>query len=845
MDKTSSVTLQPGEWYDFFFNDAITPKDVVNGSLTLLFEGEAVKLGTEEKVYSNDVTLSWNTTDEPPILGDYQISLTVTKHNSKSNYVVDGYGYTEEIPYHAIVRNIGDQPLDFSELLIVFGSSNIMHIEPTQRLNPGDFYEFDIYGIFLSEYDVLTPDPDPEIIGDVDVEFTAYGRYPDTNEDACSDGVFLKHTLVEPGPWKPEPEGYIMVDKVETSHYALNPNGYMLNEVITYDIIVTNISDVPVHEVNVWDVLVFHGPDQYLVTFYDMQPHESRIATFQHTVDTDDVARGSVINWAYVEWGETGWEDTDDVISPTTDLPIPGGLEMTKDKIGDPDNGAYYVPGEIIHFTVTVTNTMDVPMTDVDIYDDMAYDYPGFLIGHFDTMAPHESQTLTFDYTPDDYDADVMGYVANTAYSHGFDPTYTDKYGTSNTVIVPVHREPPKNAMLKLTKEVISHPANGTHYQLNETIVYLITAENIGEVTLYDIALYDTLDPSMNEFYHIGVLPVGDKQSATFTYVVTQADVVATYVENYAIADFWPEDDPLHFYSTFAGPVISLTAEKIIIKKDTPSGNADSCKLTLRGVGAYTISAEQHYCTVHKHVADQADALTSQGSWQQAADLWRKALEDEFDAIVRTTNGLTKAAYAEEKTAFFRYLDSYESMLRQLYPNDAGKVCMAMSRLMMDECSELCYLRNNPGKSRPDSMLVANISAIEHDAAAAKCLRDMSIARNGNTLVERTLCDEHGAVQMAALGMVSEIQTRTGADDAFRRIRRLWQTNLDKITNLHYRAASGDLRQAIGQNRMMFDQLMEKRADLLATLYPSNPAAVAEALSNMVRDQVLTLCEIW
>lgn len=853
------IVLQPNESFEFDGSESIIEQDVWNGHLTLSFEGVAEKVSSGEKVLSNTVTLQWPTTDEPPepIPGNYSISLSVTKHNPKSQYPVDGYGYTEEIPYHVVVTNTGDEPIDFDELLIYYTSSNIMHIEPTQRLYPGDPYGFDVYGIFLSENDVAVKDPDPEIIGDVDVAFIAYGRYPDTSTDACtSNEVLINHTLVEP-EWHLIPESSFNVEKVETSYHVNNPNGYMVNEMITYDIIVTNTSDVPIHEVHVFDNLEYHS-DQIIVTLYDMQPHESRVVPFQHIVDLNDVSRGWVTNWAYVTWEDPEtkteqWQDSFDVDSPTTDLPIPGGLMLTKEENGGPDNGVYYVPGEEINFIVTVTNTMDVAMSDVTVYDDMAYDYPGFIIAQYASLAPHETKTISFQYTPDDYDAEVMGYVANTAYGHGLDPSYADKYGTSNTVVVPVHKDPPKKALLLLTKEETSKPANEMYYTVNETIEYTITAENVGEVTLYDVALFDTLDTSMNEFAHFGILPVGDKKSEKFYHTVSEYEVEHyTYLVNYAIADFWAEGDP-GFYSTYAGPVISPLAEKIIKTPIPPflsDGEGDSCKLTLKGAGAYSIVSEQHYCAAHKQCVDQVNALVSQtgsaqDAWQQAADIWRKALDDEYDAIIKAANGMAKAALMEEKTAFYLYLASYETLLTQLHPGETDQVYKALSDLMMKQCSELCYLKHNGGKIRPDSLLTSSFTPIEFESAAPKCLRSTGMSRNGETAVEQALCEEHGAIQKAAISQAAEIQSRVGAEDTFRRIRRLWQTNLDKATNLRYRAADGELRQAIGQNRTLFDQLIEKRTAVLTQLYSANPEIVAEVLSNMMRDQVLSLCEIW
>ena len=107
------------------------------------------------------------------------------------------------------------------------------------------------------------------------------------------------------------------------------------------------------------------------------------------------------------------------------------------------------------------------------------------------------------------------------------------------------------------------------------------------------------------------------------------------------------------------------------------------------------------------------------------------------------------------------------------------------------------------------------------------------------------LCEEHGRMLSTSANLVQGTANRTVAEDAFRRIQRMWQGGLDQATNAKYRAAEGDDRTAIGAFRMAFDRMLEKRMDMLNQLYPANPEIAAEVISNMIRDQLLILCGIW
>ena len=816
----------------------------------------ADKVSDGTNLVSNTAALTWLTEDtEPDPDENYALHLDVYHTIPKSEYIVDEYGDTEEIPFQLIVTNVGDMPLVFNSYTVSLNGASYTVAVPSQYLKPTDSYSFTLSGTILNETQVKPGSGTATTLGIVTMSFTAHAVHPEwTDIGVCdSNTVSLDHTLVEPGPWTPDLAD-LTIAKAETS-YHVNPKGYMLDDTITYTITVTNTGalDIPVVEIHD-DLFDDGGGGNVLAVITNLAPAESRTVNFAYVVTQGDVDAKWVINNATAEWVEpiTGAPVTTPAIpvkSPTTDEPLPGGLVIVKSVIGGPDNGSYYTPGEKITFHVAVTNTMDVTITDIWIYD--AFNAPVYI----GILPAHDTFEWSYDYEATEMDAKILGYVSNIAYGWGFyDSTIIN--GTSNEVTVPVHFNPPKVPMLQLSKEEVSKPANGSYYVEGEIIDYVISAKNVGETVIYDVCLFDSLDSPPFEYAHFGVLYPDEQQSALYDHTVTKADVDNGYVENWALADYsvYEDDSSVTWYSAIAGPVYSPTCKNPVIKKKTPgTGKADSCKLTLAGVGSYTLAQEQHYCATHREVLDKVSELTGAAvtdaekaeAWQTGVTLWREALEAEYDELMKACDGAARLAVMEEKTAFDKYLGGLNTMLQALYPNDAALVSRLLCTAIEKQCTELCYLGSNAGAARPDSMYSGSYEAIEGDTAAGKCALSMNKAHSGDVMFTVKLCEEHGKMLATSAYLMQGTANRTAAEDTFRRIRRVWQGGLDQATNVKYRAAEGDARTGVGAYRMAFDQLVEKHGDMLAQFYPANPEIVAEVIGNMVRDQLLILCGIW
>ncbi len=849
---TGPSTLDPSESWSFVYSDTISVKDVENGTLTLAYTGFA-----DGGVTSNTEQLAFTVGQLPPPPGNAALHLDVTRSPELTEYEVDGMGDTVPIAYTVSVTNTGDMDVDLNTFSIeINGTEQTINIA-TQLLKPHDTFSCCLLSTCLNEADITPGTKTAAKLGTVTVTFTALGDYPGTYEHCCmSNPVELDHDLVEPGPWTPE-ETSFDVEKIVTNMPVLNPNGYMRHEIIEYDIIITNTGDITVSSVDVHDILYDSGSDDILVTETNIAPMETRTVHFSYEVTDSDVdsGYGYIKNEAYVTWtdaytGEmSSWSNP--VYSPLTDEPMPAYLEVVKNVKGSPDNGLYYVIGEEVEFEIVVTNVSDVQLTNVKVWDLNALEYPMGLMATYPTLDPHESKTLTFKFTLTDIEADD-GFLKNTAWADGF--VQKDFYilAISNEVTVPVHRDAPKDIDIFLKKEEASTPANHKYYVLDEEIVYTITVENIGETILYDIALYDTLDDfSMGDFAHVGVLNPSEKQTFEYKHVVTQEDVDAGQVVNYVIADYWPEGKSI-YYTVYDGPVISPTRGTEPTPGTPEIVKDDSCRLTLTAYGIASETDLQHFCAAHLKVKDKADTIVGKAftkdekdfAWQQAAAVWRAALEEEYAAVYKAASGKAKVAIAEEKTIFFLYLDSYEALLRRIWPGDTASAYEALTELIRAQCCELCYLRHNPSAKRPDSVITGRY-AISLEPAGTLCGHTVTPARGGNLRIDIILCEDHSAMEASVNSLVGAAGTRAAIEEAFRRGRRVWQSALDRTTTTVYRAADPEARQFIASYRTLFDQFVDKHAGMLEEFYPNNPEIVAEIICRMVRHQALLVCETW
>jgi uncharacterized repeat protein (TIGR01451 family) len=186
---------------------------------------------------------------------------------------------------------------------------------------------------------------------------------------------------------------------------------------------------------------------------------------------------------------------------------------------GDPSQTEYNAVGDVLSYTITVENTGNINITNINITDPLTG-----LNTTIATLAPGASQTFNESYTIIQADLDA-GSVINTATAAGEDNN-GDPVSDLDSATVTADQDP------ELTVTKTADPL--TYASVGDVINYTIVVQNTGNVTLSDIVVTDPLT-SLNTT--IATLAPGASQTFNESYTITQADLDAGSVTNTASAD--------------------------------------------------------------------------------------------------------------------------------------------------------------------------------------------------------------------------------------------------------------------------------------------------------------------
>ena len=176
----------------------------------------------------------------------------------------------------------------------------------------------------------------------------------------------------------------IEVTKASTITYADSDAGTQLGDTINYTITVENTGNTTLTGVSITDTITDSAGEALTLT---SGPTYGGTGTFDGTLDVGEsvtydatfeitqqaVNAGGVSNTASVTAKDPAGNDVTDSTASATEDSIPRNAAMTVDKTADVDdngdgkNGV----GDVIQYTVTVTNTGNVTLTDVDLSDEL------------------------------------------------------------------------------------------------------------------------------------------------------------------------------------------------------------------------------------------------------------------------------------------------------------------------------------------------------------------------------------------------------------------------------------------------------------------------------------------
>ena len=369
------------------------------------------------------------------------------------------------------------------------------------------------------------------------------GRYTVTQADIDKGGKI--HNVATAGDKSPEKDvnveqnpGYTAVKTADKEKVTT------AGEVITYTITVTNTGNTTLKDIPVVDDMA--GINTKIDT---IEVGKSASVTGTYTVTQADIDKGGKIHNVATAGDK----------SPEKDVNVEQNPGYTAVKTADKEKVT--TAGEVITYTITVTNTGNTTLKDIAVKDDMAG-----INTKIDTIEVGKSASVTGTYTVKQSDIDKGGKIHNVA-------TVGDKSPEKD---VPVEQNSSYTAVKTADKEKVT--------AAGEVITYTITVTNTGNTTLKDIAVKDDMAGINTK---IDTIEVGKSASVTGTYTVKQSDIdKGGMIHNAATAgDKTPEKDvPVEQNSSYTAV---KTADK---EKVTAAGEIITYTITVTNTGNTTLT---------------------------------------------------------------------------------------------------------------------------------------------------------------------------------------------------------------------------------------------------------------
>ena len=432
------------------------------------------------------------------------------------------YALGDFIDFELVVRNTGNVTLTNVEVkdgnAVITGGSPIASLAPGKSATVFARHEVtqdDIdAGQVVNQATVTGDDPNGDPIGEMPSD------NPDT-PDQPNDPTIVELTQ------KPA---------LSLTKRATDEGPYEVGDFIDYELIVRNTGNVTLTNVTVED-------DNAVITggspIASLAPGKSATVLARHEVTQSDIDAGIVLNQATVTGEDPNGDPTPEVPSDNPDTPEPNdptevdltqkpALSLTKRAT---DEGPYAV-GDFIDYELTVRNTGNVTLTNIEVEDENAVITGGSPVA---SLAPGKSATVFARHrvTQDDIDA---GNVVNQATARGNDPEgnpipdvpsddpQTPEPGDPTVV----HMDPKPE--LTLYKGVTSEGP----YEVGDHIRYFnIVVTNTGNVTLTNVTVEDD-NAEIISGSPIVVLAPGRSATVMARHVVTQSDIDAGEVINQA-----------------------------------------------------------------------------------------------------------------------------------------------------------------------------------------------------------------------------------------------------------------------------------------------------------------------
>jgi len=343
-------------------------------------------------------------------------------------------------------------------------------------------------------------------------------------------------------------------------------------ETIVYTFTVTNQGNVELGSILITDPLL-EAPNPVVTIDYvsgddgDNMLQVSEIWIYQatYTITQGDIDTGKVTNQATVQGTDAHNTTVDDLSDDTsvleddpTETTLCQGASMSVIKNQTSPAGGL---GSTLTYDIVVTNTGNTTLADIEITDANAVITGGNPIA---SLLPGASATVTAEHEITQGDID-LGYIENIAIGVGDSPSGTDDVSDDSDTGTDVNGDPildPENtetpngdgstnqdptddptvtileqspAIALIKVGTFNDEDQDGCSDVGETISYVFTVSNVGNVSLTDVVV---TDPSVTVVGGPIDLAVGQSDATTFTgtYTITQVDIDNGQFENQAEA---------------------------------------------------------------------------------------------------------------------------------------------------------------------------------------------------------------------------------------------------------------------------------------------------------------------
>ena len=297
---------------------------------------------------------------------------------------------------------------------------------------------------------------------------------------------------------------------------------YDLGETITYRIKVSNIGNTKIIGIKVSDKInnkeditrmlnvdenntLIQNIDNISEYTFNLEAGETIYFEYSYTVKEEDIIEGTITNSATAKSDKV--EDTTTITTETEE--VNEDYEVTK--VADKKT---VKAGDIVTYTITVTNTGNVTIKDIEVKDDM--------IGLNETVTVNVGETKTFTgtYTVTQDDIDAQKVITNTV-TVGGNPTTEDITPEPENKDYTVEKT---SVVTRNGVEVTDKDQNGkTIVKAGDIVTYTITVANTGNVTLKGLTLTDTMLGMTNQA--LPDIPVGRSTEVTGTHTISQDEI--------------------------------------------------------------------------------------------------------------------------------------------------------------------------------------------------------------------------------------------------------------------------------------------------------------------------------